>query len=308
MKRYFVNPFSVSFDTRYYFLAQEIKSEWADDYRKIGEENKQQIRNSLLQQFGSLNIEVKENNFLQLGIEPFSIIAFHNKFLQQCRNSFILGDYYPALTGTCALGERILNHLVLSLRNNYKGSTRYKDVYDKESFDNWDLAIDVLDIWQVFVCDDVFSAWKDFAIKRLKLPDDFSDLNSSKRVVDLFRKLHDIRNASLHFRIDLDFKVREPALRALHLLQDIVSVQFGIEGPLPWFIPGARGYHFIKKEFENNPFIKIFYLPACKLVGPNYKINLNKNTFELEICDLDEYDNVEISDEKFIELLNKARE
>ena len=137
--------------------------------------------------------------------------------------------------------------------------------------------------------------------------ENISDLNSSDSVADLFRKLHDIRNDSVHFRADLDLEDREPALRALHLLQDIVAVQFGIEGPLPWFIPGALGHHFIKKEFESNPFIKEFYLPACILVGPKYKVTQSENPYELKVTDPEEYDDVEISDEKFVEFLIKAK-
>lgn len=308
MKRYLIQFSSVTFDTRPQILAQEINPEWDDEVRSMWERNKQQIIQGLIQQYGSLKIELKVNNFLQLGREPFSIIAYHNRFLQQSRNAFICGNYYPALTGACALGERILNHLVLHLRDYHKGSKYYKRVYDKKSFDNWDITIEALDEWQVFVSEEVFSAWKSFAIKRLKQHEDISVLNSASSVAELFGKLCDIRNASLHFRIDLDFEDREPALCALHLLQDIIAIQFGIEGPLPWFIPGARGSHFIKKEFENTPFIKEFYLPACELVGPNYKVKQAENSLELEINDPEMYDDVEISDEQFAELLNKSRQ
>jgi hypothetical protein len=304
MKRYLV--FAVSFDTRSMILTQEVKDDWEERIRSQWIENKQQVVDGLAQQYGTWNIDTKVANFLELGREPFSVVSFHNTFLRQCRDAFVVGSYYPALTGACALGERILNHLVLRLRDYHKGTASYKRVYDKESFDNWNTAIDVLEEWRVFIDEVIFKDWKAFAINRTRLSKEETDLNTSSGVADLFRRLHDLRNDSLHFRVDLDVETRRPALRAIQLLQDIVAAQFGVEGPLPWFIPGARGQHFIKKEFENNPFIREFYLPACVLVGPDYRIESVGSA--LRVSDPGSYEDEEISDERFVELLNTARE
>jgi hypothetical protein len=72
-------------------------------------------------------------------------VAFHNVFFNQVRDSFVIGSYYPALTAACALGERILNHLVLGLRDSFRTAEEYKRVYRKDSFDNWMIPIDVLE-------------------------------------------------------------------------------------------------------------------------------------------------------------------
>ena len=308
MKRYYVSTSSVSFDTRPYLLAMEIKPDWEENVRSLWIDNRTKLINGLVRQYGAKEIDRKVEDFRQLGREPFSIIAFHNKFLRQCRDAFVFGNYYPALTGACALGERILNHLVLKLRDYHKGTAIYKRVYDKKSFDNWSLAIDALEEWQVFVDEGVFMAWKDFVISKIKQSEDDTDLHASSGVADLFRRFHELRNDSLHFRIDLDVEARGPALRAVQLLQDIVAAQFGTEGPLPWFISGTRGgRRFIKKEFEDNPFICEFYLPACKFVGPNFREE-PAGGFTLKINDPGPYDDVEISDERFAELLNSARD
>ena len=304
VKRYLAFVSSISFDTRPQILAVEINPDWDEDVRHRWSENKQQIIQGLAQQYGALDLNRKVVDFLQLGREPFSIVAFHNKFLRQCRDAFVAGNYYPALTGTCALGERILNHLVLKLRDYHKVTPSYKRVYDKESFDKWDLAIDVLEEWQVFVDEDIFRTWKSFALRRIKRAGEETDLHESDGVADLFRRLHKLRNNSIHFRIDLDVEVREPALRALELLQDVVAVQFGVEGPLPWFISGLSN-HFIKKEFEDNPFIREFYLPACEYVGPNYQVDRIGDA--LQINDPGPYDDKEITDSQFVALLNAAR-
>jgi hypothetical protein len=287
VKRYLVRD--VSYDTRPWFF-----------------EN-QQVVDSLTQQYGILRIEEKLKNFRELGREPFSVVAFHNRFLRQCRDAFVVGSYYPALTGACALGERILNHLVLKLRDYHKDTASYKKVYNKESFDNWNTAIDVLEEWQVFIDEVIFRDWRTFAISRTRLSkEEKKDLDASSGVAELFRKLHRRRIDSLHFRPDLDKETRRPALRAIQLLQNIVAAQFGIEGPLPWFIPEARGQLFIKKEFEVTPFIRQFYVPACVLVGPHYRTEIVGNA--LHVRDPGPYEDKEISDERFVELLNAFRD
>lgn len=54
---------------------------------------------------------------------------------------------YPALVGACALGERILNHLILDLRGAYAHTPEYKRVHRKDSFDDWRVPIDTLAAW-----------------------------------------------------------------------------------------------------------------------------------------------------------------
>src|SRR3972149_6553409 len=92
-------------------------------------------------------VDPKKENFIAIDSKPFSILAFHNRFFEQIRTSFIIGSYYPALTGACALGERILNHLILTLRDDFKNSPEYKKIYRKKSFDDWDVPISILASW-----------------------------------------------------------------------------------------------------------------------------------------------------------------
>jgi hypothetical protein len=76
-----------------------------------------------------------------------TVLAYHNQFFDQARRSFVIGAYYPALVSACALGERILNHLILDLRGFYKNKPEYRQVYRKESFDNWQIPVDTLEAW-----------------------------------------------------------------------------------------------------------------------------------------------------------------
>jgi hypothetical protein len=129
--------------------------------------------------------------------------------------------------------------------------------------------------------------------------------NYGSEVADLFRELCLVRNESIHFRIDLDVETRGPALRAIHLLQEIVAKQFGIGGWLPWYIRGARGAFYIKKEVESHPFIREFYLPSCVYVGPNHRaIPLADGTWQVD--DPVSYPDKEISDKEFILLADAA--
>jgi len=179
-----------------------------------------------------------------------------------------MGSYYPALTAACALGERILNHLVLLLRDDYKTTPEYKNVYAKDSFDKWDVAIDTLSAWNVL------------------LP----------KVAGDFKKLRDRRNDAIHFRPEVDTNDRDLALQAIKGLESILAKQFNAFGPEPWFITDIAGEIYIKKDCENEPFVRKVYLPNCVAVGPDHVV---QSVLPWVIRDDEAYPDVEISDEDF---------
>jgi len=181
MKRY--RLFQFDFDTRARLLTMEIKEEWDEKVKKQHLQNKKQTEEGLIAEYGALNAQLKKQNFIDLGPKPVSILAFHNRFFEQIRSSFIISAYYPALTGACALGERILNHLIIRLRDDYKSSSEYKKVYKKKSFDNWMIAIKTLKNWNIL------------------LPE----------VVKKFKELEKMRQKAIHFQPDVDRNDRELA-------------------------------------------------------------------------------------------------
>ncbi|KPV54310.1 hypothetical protein SE17_04540 [Kouleothrix aurantiaca] len=270
MKRYRV--FGVDFDSRPYILSMEIKDEWEETVKEGHRHNKEQQRQALLEEFGEYYAEQKKQNFIDLGSKPFSIIAFHNKFLEQVRNAFVVGSYYPALTGACALGERILNHLVLLLRDDFRNTPEYKRIHNKSSFDDWNKAIEILESWGVL------------------LPE----------AATAYRHLRDIRNQTIHFKPEVDHNERQLALGAIHTLNTVINKQFGALGRQPWFIPDILGASFIKKEAEQWPFVKKVYLPNSYLVGPQYRMEFDAGRWLIHDV---EYENREISDDEFRELL-----
>ena len=202
MKRYRV--FSFDYDSRATAL-RPVNDNWDEDVKKQHEKNRKAILEHLIGQFGEFHSEQKSQNFIDLGLKPFSILAYHNRFLEQSRNAFVIGAYYPALTAACALGERILNHLMLILRDYFKSTDEYKKVYRKSSFDDWESAISTLEAWGVLL----LGVAKDF------------------------RKLKKMRNNSIHFRHNIEINDRQLALEAIQKIQKIIGNQFSGIGPQP---------------------------------------------------------------------------
>ena len=186
-----------------------------------------------------------------------------------------MGGYYPALTGACALGERVLNHLILLLRDDFKLTAEYKRVYNKDSFDKWDVAIETLIAWDVL------------------LPD----------VAVEFRKLRDRRNDAIHFHLEVDTNDRELALAAIKSLEPILSNQFCAFGPQPWFITDIPGEIYIKKDCEQKPFVRKAYLPNCVAVGPKHTI---ESVMPWVVKDDYPYAAKDITDEEFSTYRRKA--
>jgi len=270
---------NVDFDSRVTTLTTEIKDNWEPKVKQMWLNNKQTIINGLIFEFGKLNFKIKLRNFIDLGNKPFSIISFHNKFFQQARYSFIIGSYYPALTATCALGERILNHLILILRQYYKDTPEYKKIYRKSSFNDWSNAIDVLFKWNIL----------------------------SPNTVIYFNNLKEIRNNNIHFNYSTDYNDRTYALNAIKEMNNIITEQFIAFGKSPWFIPKTKGAFYIKKSYEENPFIKEIYIPNCFYVGPNHKVTFDKERNSFGVVDNDSYANIDISDEEYVKLARKNK-
>lgn len=272
MKRYRVLPF-FDFDTRVRTLVNPIDEKWEEGVKAQHYKNRENTILHLKAEFGELHSDVKVQNFIDLEAKPISVIAFHNEFFAQVRTAFVMGAYYPALTGACALGERILNHLILSLRDNYRSTPEYKAVYRKDSFDDWALAIGTLQAWGVL------------------LPQAVHD----------FRDLMQQRHKAIHFRPETDHNARELALAAIKSLQAIIGEQFSGWGSQPWFITTIPGEIYIKKEWETQPFIARVYLPNASLVG--YKHRIEAIHPQVRIIDPDHNANTpEVSDAEFSNL------
>lgn len=259
----------MDFDTRARLLGMTIQDHWEEGVKALHHSNKLRVKESLIAEYGILDYPAKRERFIALDAKPLSILAFHNKFQDQIRTAYVTGAHYPALVAACALGERILNHLILLLREDYFDTPEYKTVYRKESFDNWELAIDTLESWDVLVGE----------------------------AATAFRRLADIRNDAIHFRPEVDENDALLALDAIKELGIIIEKQFGGFTASPWFIPNIPGESYIAKESESHPFISRVYIPNCAHVGPRHKIDLRGG--EIRVLDDNEYPEEEVSDDEF---------
>jgi len=260
-------------DSRASLLALEIRESWEPDVKDMHLNNREKMLRSLIDEYGALNAQATIQNLIDLGNAPFSIISYHNEFFRQVRSAFVMEAYYPAVTGACALGERVLNHLLLTLRDFYRATPQYKKVYRTNSFANWNLVIDTLEAWNVL------------------LPE----------AVRGYRRLARIRNQAIHFNAETDQNPRGIALRSIQTLSAILETQFTAFGIRTWFISGTPGVSFIKKEAELNPFVRAFYLPNCALVGPFHTLEFQPSPdgSTVIVHDTYAYSEKEISDDEF---------
>jgi hypothetical protein len=274
VKRY--RTFHFDFDTRALILSEEIREDMEVRVKESWRASKQHTQQGLIEEFGSYGSDQKIENFTELGPKAISVVAYHNKFALQCREAFVIGAYYPALTGACALGERILNQLVLSLRDDFQHTAEHQKIRRRNSFEDWNLMIRTLAAWDVL----------------------------RPEVVDDFGRLVNIRNNALHFHPDTDEYDRSQALRALQLINDIVDKQFGAFGSHPWLIEGTLGAAFIKQSEETTPFIRRIYLPNCFRVGPCHTMSHDQGRWFIH--DNYDYGDGDMSDEEFRDLFNSA--
>lgn len=236
-------PIQISFDTRSTFLDQVIDEDWEPGIQAQWRRNQSAIRMELLAEHGTVDGETKIDNYAALGPAPWSIAYEHTPVLQQVRSAFAHGDYYPALVGACALGERIFNQLILALRDDYVNhSSTTKRVRSKDSFTDWGAAVAVLHGWGV-----------------LDVP-----------TRDIYLELEALRHASVHFDPTIDATSKEPALRAIRHIQTIVASLFPAAGGPPFFISGTVGASFFARSAEAIPLIRRIFLPRSALVSPHH--------------------------------------
>ena len=266
MKRHRIVGFD--FDSRA-LLLEPVSDAASDEAKALHIANQKRIVGQLQSSFGATGFEEKKRRFVQLGLKPFSVVAFHNRFLREARNSYVSGYSYAALTAISSLGERVLNHLVLGLRDQFKGTSSYRKVYRKDSFDNWSVAIDALVDWGVL----------------------------TKNAEVAFRDLEKRRNFALHFNVEVEERTEEFALEAIRAFEKVVTSQFGALSESPWifWVPGET---YICREAETNPFVKLVYLPNCMFVGPHHTI---WSVVPLVAEDV-HYPNTGISDDEFTQM------
>lgn len=274
MRRYRTVP--GDFDTRCCFLEPPGVG-WEEEVRTLHIASQTRIIAGLKHEFGAQDFDRKVADFTAIGVKPFSVQTYHNSFFDQIRRAFVQGAYYPALVGACALGERILNHLVLDLRDDYAHTPEHETIATQKTLSSWTQMVSALKAWGVI----------------------------DSEVYNLFRTLARLRHRSIHFNPETYQNTRDDALRAIETLRDILDGQFAAFGPQRWYIPGTLGACFVAKAYEHNPFVRKFIVPSSAYVGPLHNMKVGPDG-EWQFVDWppETYGVDELTDEEFKDMFN----
>jgi hypothetical protein len=215
-------------DTRVHFVRSPEASE-----------SKNQIIDSLKREWGEQDFESKLTRYTDLGFSLMGIPEEYYELLWQVISTYCCGRFYPTMTSAGALGERIINRLILKTRDYHKASKHYKKLYAKNSVLDWDFAADVLLEWKVI----------------------------SPEVRDALFRLKKFRNDSIHYNSPYDFSAN--AKLAIGELAFVIEKQFSYfeRKDILWVfdIPGEI---WIKSASEQDPFVREFILPHCLRLTP----------------------------------------
>jgi hypothetical protein len=192
------------------------------------------LGNSLREQWGAQDFDQKLERFKSLNLSYLGIPEEYYELLSEIVDSYCCGYFYPSMTSAGALGERILNRLLLKTRAHFKGTQEYKTIYRKQSFDNWEKPISVLKAWGII----------------------------SVAVAVAFDRLKVYRNDSIHYKDGYLFEANAHA--AVRELATIIDLQFNYvtRKDLFWIFD-VPGEIWLKSNQVANPFVKEFVLPHC---------------------------------------------
>jgi hypothetical protein len=202
-------------------------------------DQKKDIEKKLRSEWGEFEFESKLKRFVQLDLSFLGIPEEYYELLQPVVASYCCGYFYPAMTSAGALGERILNRLIIKLRDHFKSSDYYKKIWNKDSFDQWDLPLSILNEWGII----------------------------SAGVKSAFQRLQKYRNESIHYNEGYDFETNSHD--AVKALADIINNQFNYINRKDLFcVFDMPGEIWVKSTVVNDPFIKEFVLPHCLQLTP----------------------------------------
>ena len=216
--------------------------------------------------YGLLDIQDKYDRWLSLSPPSLCIPVEWHELLREAESAYIHGDYYPALTSACCLGERILNHLIIGLRGYFTGSPHYKEVARKDSFQDWNRLIGILSDWRV-------------------LNDDLAQQ---------FEELLKLRNPAVHFGSLEDHQNK--ASQAVNGVYLVTSKMFGMDSG-HFFV--CEGELYISKDKVEEPLVKEFIVPHCCLLG--YKHRVEDRNGKPTIVDDEPYPDIQLTDQEFAE-------
>lgn len=237
-------------------------------------EEKKFQRKELESKYGEYDIEAKIQRWLSIPKAPILFINEATSLALDIERAYVFGNFYSGLTGACCLGERIFNQIILQVRNDYTETNIYKirKSIRKDTIFNWIDAIDALYEWGII----------------------------SEETKGDYEKLYKLRTESVHYQ-DKPQDLEIMAVQAIKTIFKILSSLFGyFENKKYLLLFDCPGEIYVRKEYEDNPFVRGFILSTSYKVGYKHSVVVKDESFIFE--DNNVYDNKEISDEEFIKL------
>lgn len=239
IRRYRLMP--AFFDTGHHFLVPSDES-WEPEIRAQHEENRTAMIERLKYVHGEARLEQVVRNSIDLGSDAFSVLGWHNRLWLDIKHACVTCCYYSAATAAGALGERIANHLLRDLADDYATSDD-RAIIAASRAPTFGRALGILTRWGLL------------------------EPNARQH----FARLNQLRNALVHFDPNLYGELRERSLEIVRALRDAIDAQFGVLVTRR-LIAGTPGLLFLKKEVEQEPFIQQYVLPLALHVSPNHTI------------------------------------
>ena len=243
--------------------------------KDMPQEYKENMLDWIKERYGTHDHKEKVDRYIEVNPPNFMIVPDYIKTLNEIRDAYIFGNYYPALTGACYLGERILNILTIRLRDHFKKHRRYNWAKRHDLFTDWKPCIELLLDWNVLTYE----------------------------TTQAFKDLEQIRHVSIHFDNLQDPESR--TLRAVNLIFKITDNLFGVNKRNFFWAPGAP---YIRKDREEDPMIKEFILPRCILVTYKHYLETDTQTGNFIVRDDPSVPEKEVTDEEFAKLEEGFRE
>jgi len=222
---------------------------------------------------GHENFEQKFERWLKIEYPPLGLIDEYPEKITQIINTYSSGYFYPAVTSTCCLAERILNRLILRTRDHFRSDPHYKKVYRKESFDDWGKMITVINDWRLV----------------------------PKRAISIMKELMLIRHQSIHYNETFNFEaIASDAINKLiAAITDIFGVINRKDIYLVFDVPGEI---WVRHEAQKHPFVKEFVLPHCYYAHAVQDIDFEKKKITERLGEIGP-----LTDEEFVQLRKTAK-
>ncbi len=223
--------------------------------------------------FGEHNFPDKLERWLKIEYPPLGLIDEYPEKVQQVINTYSSGYFYPAITSACCLAERILNRLILKTRHHFKSHSRFKQIYMKQSFDNWDQMLDIISDWQLI----------------------------SKTAIDAMQDLKPIRHQSIHYNESYNFESAAPVTinKLILAITEIFGVINRTDIYLVFDIPGEV---WVRSDAETLPFVREFIIPHCYHAHAVHDIDFENNKITEKLGKIGK-----LTDGEFVELRKAYR-